>query len=522
MVRTVSPDRVLPSNGYVPAGAKIRATPEGRSIDPSLSRQDVKASTSAMSDSIESGTFAKQQKAERFITVAPKPPETRVDPSSVRSGARVPLRSQNESALQLLDPLTYRPHPIVSRPQSVEKARAAGQSSYERAWGAVGHASNAIFGVIGDAVAAAVNGVGYLASGAIFALQSPALLFGARSDALWKRARHVTIPIFGALSGVAQGVVRIPQGALSLGLGFCKNLLSLQWTRSPSAAVAMVVHPVVAAVMTLSAPLLYGVKGLSDAMTPPTPLTPEERATMAPYFSDELLSRERIVPGGSLLDKIGISNMAFTIGDNVYCTYPRLQEGFMGHEFTHSLQYREALGGDIGFLSSYVADFLGNLFTNRFDAESASASLRDERDAYAIGPVMGRIDLNRLLYQSDRTPRPVASLAARDITDLGSRGRLKYADVDERLTMILVLANVDDRNWSDDRYNQASCLAVMLETDLSPADQRFLAGRLCKYEYASGISYAQRILDKLNNNNNGWNTDDVVSQLKQALARDSR
>lgn len=272
---------------------------------------------------------------------------------------------------------------VTQRPP-IDEVRASRRSGFEKFWFALGRGLSAFGRALHRVVVAAVDGIGVAATAAAFVIASPTLLFGIEPAELWRGLRIVTVPLFDTLGGVASGVVQWPLTAAGMSLALLRNLTSLAWARSAKGAVETLLQPVIGALLTLGQPLLFGFKELSDSLAQGRPLTDAEKSELSYDFSDDLLDSARIYEEPTWLHRLmgligGVG--AFTVGDDVYAFY-RLGPTVIRHELIHSSQYRESLGGRLGFLADYWSDLLSNaLFMDVF---SAYENTRAEREAYAL------------------------------------------------------------------------------------------------------------------------------------------
>jgi len=277
---------------------------------------------------------------------------------------------------------------MVRENPSIVAAREAHKSTWDKAWEAVAR----IFAVPTDLVVKAANfivsGARYVVQGAAWLIASPALLFGVKPDELWRRIGSVAKPVFGAVGGLIEGVVRMPQAALGAIATFCKNLVGLKWTKSWASAVELVTQPFIGVAFVPLSVLFYGVKGVSDSVVEPRRLNNDERRSMAEYYPTEVIDRIRIIPGPSLIETLfmppGVG--AFTLGDDVYLANGETDASgsLIRHESVHTLQYRESPGGVPGFLSVYYARIAGNFVTNGFDVWGAYGDIPFEIEAYGL------------------------------------------------------------------------------------------------------------------------------------------
>ncbi len=294
-----------------------------------------------------------------------------------RLQAPQPLQRLTEAqALERVREATQRP--------PLEEVRAQRRSGFEKFWFALGRGLSAIGRAVHRAVGTVADWVGIGATGLAFAVASPALLFGVSSEELWQGIQRVTVPLVDTLGGMASGVVQWPLTAAGVSLAFLRNLTSLQWTRSAKAAIETVLQPLFGVLLTATQPLLFGFKELSDSLSTGRELTDAEKEALSYEFSDDLLDSARFYEEPTWLHGImglvgGVG--AFTVGDDVYAFY-RLGITTVRHELIHSTQYRESLGGRIGFLADYWSDLLSNAFF--MDLFSAYENTRAEREAYEL------------------------------------------------------------------------------------------------------------------------------------------
>ncbi len=257
-------------------------------------------------------------------------------------------------------------------------------------WEKIIEAVSSVFTAIGTLLSKVVDlvldGVSYVTSGLFWLLTSPAMLFGVKPEQLWHAVRSVARPAFETISGILEGAVRVPFSAAGVGLTFVKNFFSFAWVTSGSRAIELLLQPITGAGLTAVSPLFFGIKGLSDAVHPPRPLTDEERRQLSADYPPEVLERVRVVEGRSIIQTLFMVQMAsaFTIGNTVYVSSnSSAKVDFLRHELVHTLQYADAPGGVPGFLGSYYARFVGNLLTNGFDVYQAYADVPQEAEAYA-------------------------------------------------------------------------------------------------------------------------------------------
>ncbi|MEL6548502.1 MAG: hypothetical protein AAFQ82_28015, partial [Myxococcota bacterium] len=274
-------------------------------------------------------------------------------------------------------------HAATERPP-LEELRDEYRSGFQKFWFALGRGFNAIGRVVHGLVSSVADAAGVGATAAVFVLASPSLLFGSEPQPLWNRIRRVTEPTFDTLGGVADGVLQWPLTAIGVGLGSLRNLASFQWARSRKGAIETVLQPLIGTVMTVAQPLLFGFKELSDSLGEGRALSEASKAELRNDFSEDLLDSARFYDEPTLLHGLmsvvgGVG--AFTVGDDVYA-FQSVSLTTERHELIHSTQYREALGGRVGFLADYWADLLSNAVS--MDPFTAYLNTRAEQEAYAL------------------------------------------------------------------------------------------------------------------------------------------
>jgi len=182
--------------------------------------------------------------------------------------------------------------------------------------------------------------------------------------------------VLGALQGIVDGVLRMPQALVSGVVNTVRAFCSIKRGRD---AVAATLQLLLTPLTTLVMPLYHGFKTMDDKLHPPKMLTEEEKQSLAADFPRDVLDGVRIHSEESLVFRaFGAMAAAQTLGDDVYGDF----SAFDTHELVHVLQYKDAVE-EAPFLSEYFANYGANLIAMR-DLMLAYEDIPFEVEAYHL------------------------------------------------------------------------------------------------------------------------------------------
>ncbi len=282
--------------------------------------------------------------------------------------------------------------PIIrsTAPHSIVQAYNREKSTWDKLWIGIGKAltwlPTALRTAVGYLLTAVRLGLTYLLRGIT---EGPVWLAGKIFGVDTKSARDfmskLWTGVFAAVTGLLDGVLRIPEAAIGAATTYLHDFFSFRWIKQPSYLIRLLTEPVLDAVWcSLGSPLVTGLRTMDDALHPGRAVTAAERAMLCKEFPAGVVDAIRIHDSSSWTWALFANGAAAqTIGYDIFCDAGTLSDEILRHECVHVLQYRDTPGGNGIFLTNYFADFFAKLAAtgNVFEAYS---QIDDEAQAYEL------------------------------------------------------------------------------------------------------------------------------------------
>lgn len=171
-----------------------------------------------------------------------------------------------------------------------------------------------------------------------------------------------------------------------------------EWISSGVKMLKLVLEIILVHVFIWLLPFYMAFKKLSDIINPPIPLTKTQKASLleSSYLFEangmneaaqrKYLDSIGIVFGASPIGTLvmGANTSAMALERTIYVneSKKKLHNLTLLHEFTHCLQFERHLGGAVGFLSEYFAEYIAVWSTNGRRSNEAYRMISAEQEAF--------------------------------------------------------------------------------------------------------------------------------------------